>query len=212
MTRKDEALRLHKVTIQLAERTLIDIDREIQPGDVLTVMGSSGSGKSTLLAFIAGFLDPVFVPSGRVTLAGTDITGKPPENRRVGLLFQDPLLFPHMSVGQNLLFAVRAGDRGDRDRKVRDALEQAGLAEFHDRDPATLSGGQKARAALMRVMLSEPHALLLDEPFSRLDADRRSLIREFVFSEARRRQLPVLLVTHDSEDAEQAGGPVFHLD
>ncbi len=212
MTRKDESLRLQKVTIQLVGRTLIEIDREIQPGDVLTVMGSSGSGKSTLLAFIAGFLDPVFEASGRITLAGTDITGKPPEHRRVGLLFQDPLLFPHMSVGQNLLFAVRAGDRDDRNGKVQEALEQAGLAEFHDRDPATLSGGQKARAALMRVMLSEPHALLLDEPFSRLDADRRSRIREFVFAEARRRQLPVLLVTHDSEDAEQAGGPVFHLD
>ena len=212
MTRKDEALRLQNVIIRLAERTLIDIDREIQPGGVLTVMGSSGSGKSTLLAFIAGFLDPVFEASGKITLAGADITEKPPEHRRVGLLFQDPLLFPHMSVGQNLLFAVRAGDREDRNRKVQDALEQAGLAEFHERDPATLSGGQKARAALMRVMLSEPRALLLDEPFSRLDADRRSRIREFVFSEARRRKLPVLLVTHDSEDAEQAGGPVFHLD
>jgi putative thiamine transport system ATP-binding protein len=92
------------------------------------------------------------------------------------------------------------------------ALEEAGLSGFYDRDPATLSGGQQARAALMRVLLSEPRALLLDEPFSRLDAGRRSRIRGFVFEEARQRQLPVLLVTHDREDAEQAGGPIFDLD
>lgn len=212
MTRADDVLYLERVSIQLDDRILIEIDHKIAPGDVLTVMGSSGSGKSTLLAYIAGFLDPAFTASGKIMLAGGDITTKPPEHRRVGLLFQDPLLFPHMSVGQNLLFAVRAGERNERLARVNEALEQAGLAEFHDRDPATLSGGQKARAALMRVLLSEPRALLLDEPFSRLDADRRSRIREFVFAEARRRRLPVLLVTHDNEDAKQAGGPVFNLD
>lgn len=212
MTRADDVLYLERVSIQLDDRILIEIDHKIAPGDVLTVMGSSGSGKSTLLAYIAGFLDPAFTASGKIMLAGGDITTKPPEHRRVGLLFQDPLLFPHMSVGQNLLFAVRAGESNERLARVNEALEQAGLAEFHDRDPATLSGGQKARAALMRVLLSEPRALLLDEPFSRLDADRRSRIREFVFAEARRRRLPVLLVTHDNEDAKQAGGPVFNLD
>lgn len=212
MTRADDVLYLERVSIQLDDRILIEIDHKIAPGDVLTVMGSSGSGKSTLLAYIAGFLDPAFTASGKIMLAGGDITTKPPEHRRVGLLFQDPLLFPHMSVGQNLLFAVRAGEGNERLARVNEALEQAGLAEFHDRDPATLSGGQKARAALMRVLLSEPRALLLDEPFSRLDADRRSRIREFVFAEARRRRLPVLLVTHDNEDAKQAGGPVFNLD
>lgn len=212
MTSSDDVLCLERVSIQLDGRVLIDIDREIEPGDVLTVMGSSGSGKSTLLAYIAGFLDPAFKASGKIMLAGGDITIKPAEHRRVGLLFQDSFLFPHMSVGQNLLFAVRAGDHDNRLAKVKEALDQAGLAEFQDRDPATLSGGQKARAALMRVLLSEPRALLLDEPFSRLDADRRSRIREFVFAEARRRRLPVLLVTHDDEDAKQAGGPVFNLD
>ncbi|MGI9399718.1 MAG: ATP-binding cassette domain-containing protein [Rhizobiaceae bacterium] len=212
MTGSEDALCLENVSIRLEDRILIDINQKIQPGDVLTVMGLSGSGKSTLLAYIAGFLDPVFQASGRIMLGGGDITGKPAEHRQVGLLFQDPLLFPHMSVGQNLLFAVRAGDQDKRQGKVNDALEQAGLADMQDRDPATLSGGQKARAALMRVLLSEPRALLLDEPFSRLDADRRSRIREFVFAEARRRRLPVLLVTHDQEDAEQAGGSVFKLD
>jgi putative thiamine transport system ATP-binding protein len=205
-------LRLEKVVIRLAGRTLIRIDAEVAPGEVMTVMGSSGSGKSTLLAFIAGFLDSAFEASGRVLLGDEDITDLPADRRRVGLLFQDPLLFPHMGVGQNLLFAVRSTGRANRKGKVMAALEEAGLGGFYDRDPATLSGGQQARAALMRVLLSEPRALALDEPFSRLDTGRRSRIRAFVFEEARQRRLPVLLVTHDREDAEQAGGPIFNLD
>lgn len=212
MTGTDATLRLENVVIRLAGRTLIRIDAKIAPGQVMTVMGSSGSGKSTLLAFVAGFLDPAFEASGRVYLGDEDITRLAAHRRRVGLLFQDPLLFPHMSVGQNLLFAVRPTGRSERRAKVITALEEAGLSGFYDRDPATLSGGQQARAALMRVLLSEPRALLLDEPFSRLDAGRRSQIREFVFEEARQRQLPVLLVTHDRDDAEQAGGPIFNLD
>ena len=103
-----EGLDLDGVTIDLADRTLIAITHRVRPGDVLTVMGPSGSGKSTLLAYIGGFLDPAFAARGRVAIDGEDITGQPAENRHVGILFQDPLLFPHMSVEQNLLFAIPA--------------------------------------------------------------------------------------------------------
>lgn len=206
-------LELDHVSISLGGKKLIGISAAVAPGEVLTVMGPSGSGKSTLLAFIAGFLDPAFQASGRVFVGDRDITQLPANERRTGLLFQDPMLFPHMSVGENLLFAIRAG-RGDREKRretAEAALAEAGMDGFFDRDPATLSGGQKARAALMRVLLSEPQVLLLDEPFSRLDTSRRGQIRSFVFEEARQNRLPVLLVTHDEADAAAAGGPVVTL-
>ncbi|MCB1384840.1 MAG: ATP-binding cassette domain-containing protein [Nitratireductor sp.] len=207
-------LRLEKVRIALGSRLLVALDAAIGPGEVLTLMGPSGSGKSSLLAFIAGFLDPVFAASGSVTLGGTDLLSLPPERRNIGLLFQDALLFPHMSVGGNLAFALRrerARDAATRQRLVEAALVEAGLSGMAERDPATLSGGQQSRVALMRVLLAEPGALLLDEPFSRLDAELRQQIREFVFMEARKRQLPVLMVTHDPSDAEAAGGRVVEL-
>ena len=208
------ALKLDEVSIRLGERELIGITATVEPGEVLTVMGPSGSGKSTLLAFIAGFLEPVFSATGRVFVGNRDITDLPANERRTGVLFQDPMLFPHMSVGDNLLFAIRAG-RGDRVKRrqtAEAALAEAGLDGFFDRDPATLSGGQKARVALMRVLVSEPQVLLLDEPFSRLDAGLRGQIRSFVFEEALERCLPVLLVTHDEVDASAAGGPVVTLE
>ncbi|MCB1428806.1 MAG: ATP-binding cassette domain-containing protein [Nitratireductor sp.] len=203
---------LEKVVISLGGRELARMDTAIAPGEVFTVMGPSGSGKSTLLAFVAGFLEPVFAASGRVLCDGRDLTGLPPDRRRIGLLFQDALLFPHMSVGENLMFAMRAGGTGTARRaEAEEALREAGLEGFFPRDPATLSGGQKARAALMRILLSQPRALLLDEPFSRLDTGLRSQVRNFVFEEARSRKLPVLMVTHDSEDARAAGGRVLEL-
>jgi putative thiamine transport system ATP-binding protein len=174
-------------------------------------MGESGSGKSTLLALVAGFIEPEFTARGRVILAGRDITSLPANERRTGLMFQDAMLFPHMSVGENLLFAIAGGDSAGRRERAEAALEEAGLPGMFDRDPATLSGGQRARVALMRVLLSKPQALLLDEPFARLDAALKSQIRRFVFDEARMHGLPVLLVTHDPADAEAAGGQIVEL-
>ena len=131
----------------------------------------------------------------------------------MGLLFQDPLLFPHLSVGGNLMFGLTPETKGyaDRHQAVETALSHVGMSEFLDRDPATLSGGQQARVALMRTLLSRPSALLLDEPFSKLDSARRGQVRELVFNEARQRGLPVLLVTHDVADAKAAGGPCIEL-
>ena len=139
---------------------------------------------------------------------GLMLVALPTHARRIGLMFQDDLLFPHLSVGGNLAFALppRVNDRA---RVVAAALEEAGLSGFDHRDPATLSGGQRARVALLRTLLAEPKALLLDEPFSRLDAGLRGQIRSFVFDQARARGLPVILVTHDIEDARAAGGRVL---
>lgn len=206
-------LRLSGVTIALGGRPLIaGLDLCVGPGQVVTVMGASGSGKSTLLAWLCGSADPAFDIAGEATLDGTILCDLPPEARRVGILFQDDLLFPHLSVGENLGFGLpRAVRRDERRRRIEAALAEAELPGFEDRDPATLSGGQRVRVALMRTLLSEPKALLLDEPFSRLDAELRGRLREFVFEHAAERKLPMLLVTHDPEDAAAAGGPVVEI-
>ncbi|EAS48823.1 ATP-binding protein, ABC-type transporter [Aurantimonas manganoxydans SI85-9A1] len=209
----DEGLRLDAVEISLGTRRLLTLDRLVPPGQTLSVMGPSGSGKSTLFALIAGFLDPAFTATGRALLNGRDLTGLPPERRRVGLLFQDALLYPHMSVGGNLLFGLSARVTGrSRRRAAAEAmLERVGLPGHLDRDPATLSGGQAARVALARTLLADPEALLLDEPFSRLDTDLRQTVRQLVFDLVAERQIPALLVTHDRADAGAAGGPIVDL-
>ena len=206
-------LRLDAVCIRLNGRELVAVDRHIRPGETLTVMGPSGSGKSTLLAYVGGFLDKAFEASGRVSVGDVELTAAPPEERHVGILFQDPLLFPHMSVAGNLLFAIPAALRGksERMRLAREALAGVELDSMESRDPDTLSGGQRARVALARVLLSSPRTLLLDEPFSKLDTDLRQQMRRLVFSKARERGLPVLLVTHDEADAQAAGGAVVRI-
>ena len=189
---------------------MLAMSADVAPGAVLSIMGPSGVGKSTLLAWLTGTLPAGFQATGRAELAGRDITNLAPEARRLGILFQDHLLFPHLSVGANLAFGLAAGVSKRRD-VVDQALVEIDLAGYADRDPATLSGGQRARVALMRMLLSEPEALLLDEPFSRLDAALRDQMRDLVFSRARAKQLPVIMVTHDAQDAEAAGGEVLHL-
>lgn len=214
MTSTPRALRLDRVRITLNERVLIDdLLLRVAPGACVTVMGASGSGKSTLLAYLSGTLAPAFQGSGAVWIGDVDVTMLAPERRGIGILFQDDLLFPHLSVGANLAFALPAEVRGRaaRGALIDAALREAGLAGLQDRDPATLSGGQRARVALMRTLLARPRVLLLDEPFNKLDAQLRSDFRTFVFEHARERELPVLLVTHDEQDARAAGGPVILL-
>ena len=183
------------------------------PGDVITLMGPSGCGKSSLLAFLCGTIDPAFEVGGRILLDGSDVGVLPPERRRIGILFQDDLLFPHLSVAENLAFGLAPSvkDKGQRRERIARALAEADLEGFADRDPATLSGGQRARIALLRTLLAEPRALLLDEPFSKLDVRLRDRFRRFVFDHARANGLPTLLVTHDPADAAAAGGDVFEI-
>ena len=211
---RETGLHLEGVRISRNGQVLVDISGRIEPGDILTVMGPSGSGKSTLLAYIIGTLDPGFEAQGRVLLNGVDVTARAPEDRQIGILFQDELLFPHLSVGENLAFGLKASVKGktERTQRIEAALADIGLTGFANRDPETLSGGQKARVALMRMLLADPKALLLDEPFSRLDSERRGMIRSLVFEQARAKGLPVLLVTHDHADARAAGGPIHTLE
>lgn len=196
-------LAVHVRRLSTRTHTLIDdLHLRVKPGEILTLMGPSGGGKTSVLAAIAGTLvaDAGLRFEGRVQLGNDDITAWPTARRGVGLLFQDDLLFAHMTVGENLLFAVPAGPKPARLAAVQAALDEAGLGGFADRDPATLSGGQRARVALMRALLAQPRALLLDEPFSRLDTTLRVQFRAFVFEHVRSRRIPVVLVSHDRDD------------
>jgi len=209
------ALELRDVSLAVAGRPLVGpLSCAVEPGTILTISGPSGVGKSSLLAFLCGVLPRSFTRQGRVFLDGSDVSAWTPQARRMGILFQDDLLFPHLSVGGNLAFGLRAplAPRRERTRLIEEALASMDLTGFRERDPATLSGGQRARVSLLRVLLSQPRALLLDEPFSHLDPDARQGAREVVFAEVRRRQLPAILVTHDRADAEAAGGPSLELE
>lgn len=209
----EKGLLLDRVSIALNGKLLLAVTQRVAPGEVFAVMGPSGSGKSTLLAFIGGFLDPVFSAEGSISVDGADLTSLAAQDRHAGILFQDPLLFPHMSVAGNLAFAIPPSVRGKAERGAlaEAALEGVSLAGMGGRDPDTLSGGQKARVALARAMLSGPRMLLLDEPFSKLDTGLRQQMRELVFSTARETGLPVVLVTHDEADATAAGGVVLRI-
>jgi putative thiamine transport system ATP-binding protein len=170
------------------------------PGSITTLMGPSGCGKSSLLAAMAGLPLPGLQADICVELAGRRVDQLPTSQRRIGLLFQDDLLFAHMSVRENLLFAVPHGSKTEREQQADAALAELGFESMAERNPLTLSGGQRARISLMRTLLSKPQALLLDEPFSKLDVPLREQFRQFVFAHVRRLQLPTLLVTHDAAD------------
>ncbi len=197
-------LELQDIVINLGARLLVPaIDASVAAGQVLALMGPSGCGKSSLLAHLAGLLQPPLHGSGRILINGQDVSALPTEQRRVGLLFQDDLLFPNLNVTDNLLFALPRGERHQRHQRqaaAQGALEQAGLAGFGARMPASLSGGQRARVSLLRALLAGPQVLLLDEPFSRLDASLREQMRRFVWQQLRTHQVAGVLVTHDAQD------------
>ncbi len=200
------SLVLRDISITLGTKVLVvPFSLAIGKGEILTLMGPSGSGKSSVLSALAGTLVAPLAVHGAATLDGRDIFGLPAEQRRMGRLFQDDLLFPHMTVGENLLFGMARGQREDRLSAMRAALKEIELEGFEDRPPQTLSGGQRQRISLMRSLLARPAAMLLDEPFSKLDQTLRAQIRRNTFGLLMARGTPTLLVTHDIADAPEAG-------
>jgi putative thiamine transport system ATP-binding protein len=197
------SLVLDSIEISLNEAPLFTpLSLTVEPGSIVTIMGPSGCGKSTLLAAICGMLDPGFSFTGTITLNERRLNDIEMEHRRVGILFQDDLLFPHLDVFGNMAFGLPARiNRAEKRTRVVQGLVAAGLEGFENRDIATLSGGQKARVSLLRALLAEPEAILLDEPFSKLDDNLRDSIKEFVFEQIGRLNIPALLVTHDCTDS-----------
>ena len=199
---------LENLSLKIAGKPLLSIERlTVAAGEIVSLIGPSGSGKSTLLRALAGLGDPAVEVRGHMWVGDQRLNTVPAYQRAVGYLDQRPTLFPHMNVRQNLAFGQRRRDPQALDQ----ALATAGLAGRGDQDVATLSGGQAARVALMRTLLSAPRALLLDEPFAALDPQLCATMRGFVFDQVRARGLPVLLVTHDRDDALDAGGAVLAI-
>lgn len=205
------SLVIEKLTIWQQSKQLITLNETVQGGEILSIMGPSGSGKSTLLNWLSGMLPSAFTAQGKLYLNQQEITATVSHQRHLGLLYQDALLFPHLSVAGNIAFAMPQGNKAQRMDKIVAALEQVGLTGLHNRAPESLSGGQQARVALLRVLLSEPKAVLLDEPFSKLDNQLRQETRELVFNQIREHKLPAIMVTHDCVDAQAAQGKIVNL-
>ncbi|MFC6952639.1 ABC transporter ATP-binding protein [Halorubellus litoreus] len=195
-------LTLDDVSVTYGDTTALDsVSLSIADGEFFTLVGPSGCGKTTTLRTIAGFERP---SAGSVRFADRDVTGLPPEDRDVGVVFQNYALFPHMTVGENvaygLNFADPPGGGSDRDR-VEELLELVDMAGFADRDPESLSGGQQQRVALARALAPGPEVLLLDEPMSALDARLREHLRRQVKRVQRELDITTVYVTHDQEEA-----------
>ncbi|MEO8531709.1 MAG: ATP-binding cassette domain-containing protein [Deltaproteobacteria bacterium] len=203
------SLELVNVTLFLAGKPLFaPLSAVAEPGTILTIMGPSGVGKSSLLDFIGGHLAREISAEGDIRLSGQTLLNLPAYQRKIGMLFQDASLFPHLSVAGNLAFGLTGDNRADR---IAKALASVGLDGSEARDPATLSGGEKTRVALMRTLLSAPKAVLLDEPFAKLDQTTRASVRAMVVAHVTSANIPAIMVTHDREDAEAAKGPIITL-
>lgn len=205
------SLEIKNLQLFREDKLLLQLDEQIEGGDILTIMGPSGSGKSSLLNWMTGTLPSGLSATGEVWLHGQNISHLPAHLRHIGVLYQDALLFSHLSVAGNIAFAMPKGNKNQRFEQIADALEQVGLAGMENRHPDSLSGGQQARVALLRTLLSQPKAILLDEPFSKLDSQLRAETQQLVFRQIRQQKLPTIMVTHDHSDAEAANGKIVRL-
>jgi iron(III) transport system ATP-binding protein len=180
------------------QAVLTDLNLEAEQGQLTAVLGASGAGQSTLLRLIAGFEAPtsgeIYIDSKLVSSSSEVLA---PEKRGVGIVPQDSALFSHLTVSQNIGFGLPKGS----DARVKELLELVGLSEFANRKPASLSGGQAQRVALARALAPRPKLILLDEPFSALDAELRARLREDVKAVLKAENASAILVTHDQEEA-----------
>lgn len=195
-------LALHGVTRYFGSICAVQqVDFEVHAGQFVTLLGPSGCGKTTTLRLIAGFDAP---DAGTIRINGYAVAGNgraiPPENRRVGMVFQDYALFPHLNVGDNVAFGIKA-NRAEKKQRVQAALAQVGLSGYETRMPYELSGGQQQRVALARALAPQPDILLLDEPFSNLDTALRAQVRAEVRHILQQTGATAIFVTHDQAEA-----------
>ena len=183
-----------------AAPALEDLNLAVEPGELVALLGPSGCGKTTALKVVAGLLRPT---SGDVRVGGRSVVGTPPERREAAMVFQKPLLFPHMSVARNVGFGLkmRKASKEETSDRVHEALRRVRMEGFADRAPEELSGGQQQRVALARALVTDPRLLLLDEPFSALDANLREEMRGLVLRLQREGGHTTVFVTHDQEEA-----------
>jgi len=200
-------LAFEQFQVYLDDRPLTSaLNTRVEGGQILTLMGPSGCGKSSLLLAMAGHAHAPLSTLGKVLIDSQDVTALPAYQRKIGLLFQDDLLFPHLNVTQNLLFALPENiSREKQHQQVAQALDKTDMSAFTSRYPDELSGGQRARISLLRTLLSRPRAVALDEPFSKLDKSLRQQFRQWVFGELQQANIATLLVTHDEDDVPPNG-------
>ncbi|OFW13353.1 MAG: hypothetical protein A3F70_00340 [Acidobacteria bacterium RIFCSPLOWO2_12_FULL_67_14] len=202
-----------RVTVAFGDLLALDgVSLEVETGEIVSLVGPSGSGKSTLLRVIAGITRPT---RGRVRLAGSEVAGPAtfvePEHRRVGLVFQDYALFPHLTIAANVAFGLKGLDRRVVRRTVGELLERFGLARYAESYPHMLSGGERQRVALARALAPQPRVILMDEPFSGLDSRLRDRVRQETLDVLRETHTTTLVVTHDPSEAMRAADRVALL-
>lgn len=195
------------------QKVLDDFSLSIRKGEIVGIVGRSGCGKSTLLRLIAGLETPT---NGSISIANRVVVDEntfvEPEGRGVGMVFQDYVLFPHMTVAQNIAFGLHRLPKKERRQRLEEMLELVQLQELRDRYPHELSGGQQQRVAVARALGPKPQILLMDEPFSNLDADLKAEIRAELKQLLRKAGITCILVTHDKEDVEAICDRVVYMD
>ena len=202
------SLGIRELAIGYESVLLSDLHVDVHAGEVVALLGPSGCGRSTLLQTILG---SVPAHAGSVLVDGVDVTTVPIEKRRIGIVFQQPLLFPHLSVGRNVSYGLeRQGvSRADARARARALLAWVGLEDLADRDVQTLSGGQSQRVAVARAMAVEPRVLLLDEPFSALDEELRERLATETTRSLRGKDVAVVYVKHSRDEAQAVADRVL---
>ena len=191
------------------KRILAGVSLEVGDGEIVALIGASGSGKSTLLRIICGLES---ADDGEVMLAGENIDGIPCEKRNIGMIFQSPILYPHMNVARNLHLGISEKmSREEKDELVEQILNDVDLAGFQLRNVDELSGGEAQRVALARTLLTKPRALLMDEPFSALDTELRESLAEKTRKLLSQLDIPIIHVTHDVDEAQRIADRVVRL-
>lgn len=184
------------------DKTIDNFCLEIEQGEIISILGESGSGKSTVLRLLSGLETP---SKGTISIGGKTVTDDRtfilPEKRGIGMVFQDYALFPHMTVAENIQFGLKGYSRSEKKKRIDEVLELVNMEKFKKRYPHELSGGQQQRIALARALAPEPSLLLLDEPFSNLDADLQIKIREELKQIIKKTGITSIFVTHDREDS-----------
>jgi iron(III) transport system ATP-binding protein len=195
------------------EDTINNFNIEINSGELISILGQSGSGKSTVLRLISGLEEPSqgeIIIDNKVMVSNKEFVY--PEKRGVGMVFQDYALFPHMTIAQNVKFGLKKLNKLEKERRMEEVLELVNLSEYTERYPYELSGGQQQRVALARALAPKPSLLLLDEPFSNLDADLQSKIRNELKNILKKANTTSIFVTHDKEDSIAIADKVIILE
>ena len=191
------------------KRILAGVSLEVGDGEIVALIGASGSGKSTLLRIICGLES---ADDGELMLAGENIDGIPCEKRNIGMIFQSPILYPHMNVARNLHLGISGKmSREEKDELVEQILNDVDLTGFQLRNVDELSGGEAQRVALARTLLTKPRALLMDEPFSALDTELRESLAEKTRKLLSQLDIPIIHVTHDVDEAQRIADRVVRL-